>query len=1088
MRVSLRAFLFCLLLVLSFATAASFAQSTTATLQGTVTDQTGAVIPNAEVKATNPATNITRVTKTDSTGNYLLPALPIGTYNVEVQAAGLGRQVVTGLVLEVGRTVAQNFQLKPAAVQETVSISGEAPVVESTTMTVGQVVNSETVQKIPLNGRHVFELTGLVPGTVVPPANGFLTGAIRGQGALGVNTAGTREGTTNFMVNGINLIDMGNGQVTFQPSVNTVAEFKMDNSTPSAEYGRNAGGIINVATRSGANAFHGEAFNFLRNEAFDARNFFNKNTVRQSPFKRNNFGAAFSGPIWKNHTFFFVSYEGLRQRQGVTVSTDVLTAAQRAQIQAGTNSTLKALLGFIPEANDASGAKFLGSLVTPVDLDQWTGDFRHVFSEKDTLHGFYVFQKDLRKEPTTQGGDVPGAGDTREGRRQVLTLNESHVFSPTVVNEFRAGINRIHITFVADNNTDPSSIGLNVGRSGPIGIPQTTITGTNIQFGGITGFPQGRGDYTAVLSDTLNYLRGRHDFKFGGEVRRFNGNSFTSDAGTLGFANMSAFLAGTPNAFSINSTNRPARVYENAMGYFAQDSFKATPYLTLEMGLRWEWNFSPTEAMNRSSLFIPEKAWLVQVGTNGRSDMYQQNNKLFQPRVGFAWDMFRDGKMVLRGGYGIMYDQPNPITFAGNFPYNVPLRFTSTSSKPTTSFGTLAADAKGSGFTVGTVDPHYKNDYIQSWNLNLQREITPTLGMMVGYFANAGTHLNVSLNINQLVPGSVPGQYVRPFPKLAADSPILPNPADPTAPPNALGNIAQTSSIGTSNYNALWLTVTKRFGHGLQFNSNYTWSKALDEVSRNGLGVADSLHPFADYGPSDYDARHHFTFGATYQLPFTGNRLKEGWQLGSIVTLQSGNPLSVVVGNPLDASLKSPDVSSTSLTSGFTGQGGIRPDVTGPLPSVQKTIITSGSQAGNVQWFSAGVCDPSSPATCTGSTVFTIPVTLVGGTLRTSGPNAGIIAGGTNVFHFGNLRRNALIGPDFKNVDFSITKVTKITERFRHELRIEAFDLFNHPNFGNPGLTAQAGSSSFGVISSTRAPNGDAGSARQIQFAMKFIF
>jgi hypothetical protein len=1032
-------------------------QSTTVTIQGTVTDESGAVVPDAQVTAVNTATNLTRVTKTDSTGNYLLAALPYGTYNITVQAKGMGKQTVLGLLVDVGRTVAQNFKLKPASVAETVEITGEPPVIESTTMTLGEVVNTQKVQELPLNGRHVLELSGIVPGTVVPPANGFLTAAIRGQGALGVNTAGTREGTTNFMVNGINLVDMGNGQITFQPSINTVSEFKMDNSTPSAEYGRNAGGVINVATRSGANQWHGEAFDFFRNEALDARNFFNKDTGSKSKFKRNDFGGAIGGPIWKDHTFFFFSYEGLRQRQGVTVDTTVLSDAQRALV---TDPTSSKLLGFIPKANDSTGTAFIQGLSAPVNLDQWTGDVRHVFNQSDSLHGFYVLQKDLRKEPTLQGGTVPGAGDTRQARRQILTIDETHVVSPTLVNDFRAGINRIHITFVADNNADPSQIGINDGKSGPVGIPQVTIGGTNLQFGGITGFPQGRGDYTAVIADTASWLHGRHNIKFGTEIRRFNGNSFTNDAGTLGFKDINAFIAGTPNAFTINSTSRPARVYEAALSFFGQDSFKVTSYFTLEMGLRWEWNMSPTEAMNRTSLFLPGKDWLVQVGTNGRDNIYEQNASLFQPRLGFAWDMFHDGKTVLRGGFGIMYDQPNPITFAGNWPYNLSLSFISSAGKPTSTYANLFNDAKGSGFTVGTVDPNFKDDYVESYNLNIEHAITPTLGVMLGYIGNEARHLNTVVNLNQLVPGATPGTYVRPFVSLAADSPIQP-PAGLTK----LGNINEQASNGTSNYNAMWLTVTKRLSHGLQFGGNYTWSHAFDQVSRNGLAVSDALDPALDYGPSDYDARHHFSFSTVYQLPFKGNRAVDGWQLGSILTLQSGNPLNITSGNPGHG---------TSITTGFTGLGGVRPDLTGPIPEGGEDIITSGPNTGRIQWFpSTVVCDPTTGNGCGAGAIFTIPVQVVGG---------------ANVFHFGSLSRNALVGPGFSDLDFSITKTTKITERVSNEFRVEAFDILNHPNFANPGTSAQFGSSSFGVISATRGPNGDAGSARQVQFAMKFIF
>ncbi len=1068
------------LCVLLLTTSLLLAQSTTVTIQGTVTDETGAVVPDAQVTAVNTATNYTRVSKTDGTGNYLLAALPYGTYNITVEVKGMGRQTVKALTVDAGRTIAQNFKLKPASVAETVEITGEPPVIESTTMTVGEVVNTAKVQELPLNGRHILELSGIVPGTVVPPANGFLTAAIRGQGALGVNTAGTREGTTNFMVNGINLVDMGNGQITFQPSINTVSEFKMDNSTPSAEYGRNAGGVINVATRSGSNQWHGEAFDFFRNEALDARNFFNPDSSPKAKFKRNDFGAAIGGPIWKDRTFFFFSYEGLRQRQGVTVNTTVLSQNQRSLV---TDPTSQKLLQFIPAASDTTNPDatiFTQGLSAPVNLDQWTGDVRHVFNQNDTLHGFYVLQKDLRQEPTLQGGSVPGAGDTRQARRQILTLDETHVVSPTLVNDFRAGINRIHITFVAANNADPSSLGINDGKSGPVGIPQVTIGGTNLQFGGITGFPQGRGDYTAVVADTVSYLHGRHNIKFGTEIRRFNGNSFTNDAGTLGFKNLAAFEAGTPNAFTINSTSRPARVYEGALGFFGQDSFKVTSYLTLEMGLRWEWNMSPTEAMDRTSLFLPDKDWLVQVGTNGRDNIYNQNASLFQPRVGFAWDMSHDGKTVLRGGFGIMYDQPNPITFAGNWPYNLSLSFISSGAKPTTTYANLFNDAKGSGFTVGTVDPNFKNDYVESYNLNIERAITPTLGVMVGYIGNEARHLNTVLNINQLVPGPTPGTYVRPFLSLAADSPIQP-PAGLTK----LGNINQQSSNGTSNYNAMWITVNKRLSHGLQFGSNYTWSHAFDQVSRNGLAVSDALNPSLDYGPSDYDARHHFSFSTTYQLPFKGNRAIDGWQLGTILTLQSGNPLNITSGNP---------GKGTSITTGFTGLGGVRPDLTGSLPSVGGNIITDPTSPnyGRVQWFPSNiVCDPTNPSTCSSSSVFTIPLQVVGtGVAPTcyGSTNPPLPTTCASVFHFGNLGRNAMVGPGFSDLDFSITKTTKITERLSNEFRVEAFDILNHPNFANPGTAAQVGSTSFGVISSTRGPNGDAGSARQIQFAMKFIF
>jgi len=322
---------------------------------------------------------------------------------------------------------------------------------------------------------------------------------------------------------------------------------------------------------------------------------------------------------------------------------------------------------------------------------------------------------------------------------------------------------------------------------------------------------------------------------------------------------------------------------------------------------------------------------------------------------------------------------------------------------------------------------------------------------MIGYFGSKGTHLNLAVNTNQFVNG------VRPFPKLSASSPILPG--------TPLGNVTDNISTGNSNYNALWVTTTKRLSFGLQFNASYTWSKSLDYNSlsfQNRVVIQNSLDPRGDYGRSDFDTRHRFVFSGLYQLPFHGNRLKDGWQLSSILQLQTGNPLTVLAGNP---------ATGTGISS-FTGVATIRPDVVS-TPTVVNQIITTGSNAGTVQWLAPNsVCDPRS-APCAAGTQYALPVGSVGG---------------VNVYHFGNMRRNSVLGPDFKNLDMSLAKVTKITERLQNEFRIEAFDLPNHPNFGNPGLTAQVGSANFGVIRSTRFPTGDSGSSRQLQFAVKFIF
>src|SRR5829696_5455074 len=341
------------------ATPSALGQST-ATVQGTVTDSKGAVLPNATVVVKNKNTSTERTTQTDSDGVYQVAALPVGVYSMEVRVQGFKTQVADQVTLEVAKTVVQNFQMDVGAISEQVLVSSDVPVIETATTSVGTVINQRTVQEIPLNGRHFVDLGLLIPGSVTPPQNGFLTAPLRGQGSFAFNTAGNREDTVNFMINGVNLNDMVQNQITFQPSINTVQEFKVDNSTFSAEYGRNSGAIVNIATRSGTNDYHGELFEFLRNDYFDARNFFDR-TPQPAPFKRNQFGFNLGGPLnaprfgqggpvfgytGKNNTFFFLSYEGLRQRQGLTLpASTVPTAAQRAGV---TDPVIKALLPLIP--------------------------------------------------------------------------------------------------------------------------------------------------------------------------------------------------------------------------------------------------------------------------------------------------------------------------------------------------------------------------------------------------------------------------------------------------------------------------------------------------------------------------------------------------------------------------------------------------------------------------------------------------------------------------------------------------------------------------------------------------------------------
>jgi outer membrane receptor protein involved in Fe transport len=1020
------------LLILLMA-AVAFGQ-TTASIKGTVTDPSGAAVVGATV--TVKGVGIDRSSQTNSGGDYEIPALPPGMYSVEVQMKGFQSQLAKGLELLVNTNAVQSFSLKVATATEVVTVEATAPMIEASSVTVGQAIDQRTVQEIPLNGRHFVDLGLLIPGSVTPPQNGFLTAPLRGQGSFAINTAGNREDTVNFMVNGINLNDMLQNQITFQPSINTVAEFKVDNSTFSAEYGRNSGAIVNIATRSGGDSYHGELFEFLRNNDFDARNFFNPSPTLQSPFKRNQFGAAFGGPIIKNRTFFFLSYEGTRQRQGLTLNTQVLTNAQRTQVTTAANSTSVQLLGLIPAANDPTGTRFLGSATAPVNIDQGTADISHNLNNNVRLHGYYAGQHDLRQEPTLQGNTLPGFGDTRESKRQIATFSVDQTFTSSMVNEARLGFNRIHITFSPNATQNPTTFGILDGKNFNSGLPQISIGGTGINFGGPGGFPSGRGDTTAVASDTLSYVRGRHSFKFGGEFRRFYNNNFAADAGTLTFLNATGFASGTPNAFFLSPGNNPSRIATGELGFFGQDSWKIFSRLTLELGVRYDWNQTPSEALGRFVNFIPTMDSLVVAPSP-----YKQNNKNFEPRVGFAYDVFGKGKTVVRAGYAMLTDQPITGLVTGltnNPPLGNPLAFT---GPGTTTYTNLLAAAAASGLAPIVVDPNFSNSYIQSYNLNVQQQMTSKWSLMVGYFGSKGTDLRTRVNLNQLVGG------VRPFAHLSGSSPI-----DPGA---AVGNISDNVSNGNSTYNALWVTSNLNPWHGFQFNASYTYSKSLDYTSQNGQGVViqNSLNPAGDKGLSDFDARNRFSMNFIYALPFKGNRFFEGWQVGSIIQSQSGNPVNLVA--------------NAGGISGLTGLATLRPDLIGPVQLVSTPVA-----GGTIQWFAnTTVCDPH-VAACAPGTAFAIPDA----------------SGGPLVYHFGDIGRNAIIGPRFDNVDFSLVKRTRITERFTHEFRIEAFDLFNHPNFGQPGRTAAVGSATFGIINSTRFPVGDSGSARQLQFAMKLIF
>jgi hypothetical protein len=1025
------------------------AQST-ASLSGTVTDSTGASVPGAKVAAKNQATGVESATVTDTAGAYLFPALPIGVYRLEASAPNFQTTVLTDIKLDVATAQTRDLQLKIGQASVTVEITADAAVVDTTSNSLGQVINDKTVQEIPLNGRHFTDLSLLTPGTMTPPANGFLSAPLRGQGSFGINTAGQREDTTNWLVNGINLNDNSQNQLTFQPPIDTLAEYKIDNSSFPAQYGRNAGAIVNLATRSGTNEYHGELFEFFRNNDLDARNFFNVAhsaaglALAQSPFKRNDFGASFGGPIVKNKVFFFLAYEGLRQHQSLTVTSTVPSQNDRAGVTA---PAINSLLALIPAANavgtgtagnPATFNGFSGGALANVSLNQGSADIDVELTSKDRIHGYLVIQKDLRQEPTAGGAigaNIPGFGDTRDGFRSLATVSEDHIFSPSLTNTARIGYNRIHLTFTPNGLLDPAAFNITLPAGAPVGsgLPFFNVGGA-LGFGGPTGEPQGRGDTTAVLNDQISWLKGRHSFAFGAEFRRAYNNNIAFNVGSLTFSSLANFLVDKANAFTTQLGNGNNRILQPSYDFFAQDSFKLRPNLTINFGLRYAWNATPSEALGRFTNFDPTTGDLIPT-----TQPYQQANKNFQPRIGFAWDPFRDGKTSVRGGYAIMTQAPTTNTITGlsaNPLFAVPIAASSATNSITAE--NPSAAVAGTSLGPSTINPGFDNMYAQDWNLTIERQLTSTLGIEASYVGLKATHLQLTQNINQpFVTNDIYGS-VRPFLSLPLSSPIVPAQCQAPNPVCPYGNINQVNSGGNSNYNALWITANKHLSHGLQVLASYTFSKSLDYNSLSTgetYIIQNAYNPRGDYGLSEFDARHRFVLSGFYQLPFKGNRLVSGWQFGIVQQAQTGNPI-----NPTLAIGPGPGISLT-----------VRPDITGP-------VGTTGNPS---QYFTSKAvfvspCVPAVP-----------PATL---------PTC----------HPGDLGRDSITGPGFVNTDFSVTKNTKITERFSLQFRAEMFDIFNHPNFGNPVLTVTSGS--FGQIQSTRFPTGDFGSARQIQFALKLLF
>ena len=995
------AFVISLLLPLS----ASLDSQSNATLQGRVFDSSGAVLPGATIRVRSDETSFDRSVPTDAEGRYYIDAIPPGSYQVSASAAGFREELIEELVVEVGRALLHDFSLDLGDRSETVLVQAEIPLVDRVSSIVGHVISQRTVQEIPLNGRHFMDLGLLGPGSVAPSQTGFSAMPVRGQGAYAINTAGNREEAVGFLINGVTANNLTFGALMFEPPVASVREFKIDNSVFSAEYGHVSGAIVNIVTRSGSDEVHGDVLGFLRNEALDARNFFELTSPDPHPFERYNFEASAGGPLIRGRTHFFATYDVLRQRQGLDMNSLVLSDQERAVV---TDPVIRRLIDLIPRANfaDADGTpRFVGAAAAAVDMDRWTIDLRHNLGRSSYLHAYYGWERTLSTEPASRGTTIPGFGHLNRLPRSLLTLEHIHVFEPALLNEARFSRSDLEGNTVNVAQLNPADFGIRNGVVRPIGLPQITVAG-GLSFGGPFQFPQGRRDGFNLFTDTVSGRRGRHSLKIGGEYRHFDNENFSEGTGSVNFPSVAAFLAGTANAFSITLGERRNHIDQRAVAFFGQDRITIGSTLTLDLGLRYEWHVTPTERNNQFVVFDPASVSLLRVGVD-IEEIHRQNNRNFEPRVGIAWTPSSDARTVVRAAYGSSVDEPSTTAVrdtAANPPFATPLA--AAGSIPLDS---AIEKAQAGGLAPATIDHGFRNASLRSWNVNVQQQIARNFAATIGYFGSAGKDLRISRNLNQPVNG------VRPYAALSLYSPILPG-----AP---LGSITQVESTGFSSYHALWVSATRRLSRGLLFDASYTWSKSLDTNSLNSSGfvVQDSYDIPNQYGLSDYDARHRFILSATYALPFTRNWATRGWQAAVIVQSQSGNPVNIVTSNST--------LNGTPNT--------VRPDVVGPI-----RIIGSVDQ-----WFD--------------TTAFAA------------------------VSHFGNLGRNVVIGPAFHNTDLSISKSGRLGD-VGIQFRVDIFDLFNHPNFGPPGNIV--GSPTFGKITRTRLPTGEAGSSRQIQLAARLVF
>jgi len=1060
-RVCKTAFAVCLVAMLFLLGTSAAAQTFRGSILGTVTDSSGAAIAGAAVAVKNANTGLSRTVTTSEDGTYSVPELPIGTYSVSVEKSGFKQGVVTGIQVEVSSERRADVTLQPGEVSQTIEVTGDQlPQVESNSNVLGGIVESRVVTNLPVNGRDYQKLINLVPGVTSSPDQ--ITDSPGSYGVFSVN--GARGRSNNFLLDGT---DMNDGYRN-DPAINeagvfgtpatilpleAIAELRVL-SNSEAEYGRSAGGVINIVTKSGGNTLHGSGFDFFRNNALDARNFFNEVGQEQNPFHNNQFGGSLGGPIIRDKTFFFVDYEGMREKGAEASTACVPTQANlnQAIVDNGgnVNPVIAAMLAepnliwpmppsTAPDCYKGGGSNI--SLATPFSnrVDSAIIKIDHSFNPNNLLTGRYYIGDSDQSFPLALvgGGLLPNYNTATPTRVQLVSLSYVSTISPSIVNEARLGWNRFAEGFFPqDRSFDPSSIGLNTVAPGTpnadkynFGMPKITVGGPGSSLaplGADNGDPRQRVDTNWHYIDNVSWKAGKHDIKFGYEYRRTSISQIFNRGfrGTLDFASLDDFIAGLPDDGGQRQGNTNRNTFENSYAGYVQDSIRLTRKFVLNLGLRYDYFGIVQEKHGNFNNFNPATGVDLIVGT-GR--LYNPDYNNWAPRVSAAWDVTGRGRTVVRAGWGVFHDAVSQDLFLGHLPWNSGFdpgaAYSGFGLNPISSAG-LSGGALNPDPTVPVyccssnmsdrfgVDQHMRTPYMENYNLNIQQELTRHLVLQVGYVGAQGHKLYRFRDLNQPTAAQI-NAYDYHTNGCCVFGAFTDG--------GTFYNYQEASA--NSNYNALQTSLRINQWHGLTSSINYSWSHSLDDASDGEDYVPNASQPNDstgrlrfNRGNSNFDVRNRFTWNFIYEFPNPAamKKLTNGWGVNGIVTVQAGQPFSL----------------NYNFQDDYDGSGEFfgRPDRVAPVHY------------------------SSDPRNFLDLTSFAVPCTLDGSAGGTFAQNCVFSATTGNSMHFGTEGRNSLIGPHFRQFDFSIFKNTAITERLKLELRFEAYNILNHPNFASPLL------------------------------------